>query len=455
MSFPITPVARQFFGTDGIRGRANTSPMTADVALKVGQAAGVYFRAGTHRHRVVIAKDTRLSGYLLETALSAGFISVGMDVILVGPLPTPAVAMLTRSLRADLGVMISASHNPYPDNGIKLFNRDGYKLSDEAELTIEALMQSDLQSHLVSSELLGRAKRIEDARGRYIECAKASFPRGLRLDGLKLVVDAANGAAYQVAPAILRELGAEIIPLAITPDGTNINADCGSTHPRAMQEAVLAHGADAGIALDGDADRIVMCDATGALLDGDQLLAIIATHLQEIGGLSGGAVVATQMSNLGFERYISSLGLELIRTDVGDRYVIEAMRERGCNIGGEQSGHIILTDYATTGDGLIAALQVLALMQTRDCSLAECAGLYTPLPQLLHNVVLQPGKNPLESAQVQAKIAEAKAELGTSGRVFIRKSGTEPKVRIMVEGQNKTQLEAMAEDLAQCLHIYS
>lgn len=438
---------RQFFGTDGVRGKANIHPMTAEFALKLGMAAGAYCLRGDHKHRVVIAKDTRLSGYLLEPALTAGFIASGMDVILVGPLPTPAVASLTRSLRADLGVMVSASHNPYQDNGIKLFGPDGYKLSDEAELEIESRILAGPGESLADSEHLGKATRLDDARGRYIETLKHSFPKHLRLDGLKIVLDCANGAAYHVGPPVLWELGAEVIPMAVEPNGRNINHECGSTHPKRMIERVLAEGAHLGIALDGDADRVVMCDETGQLLDGDQLMAIVATHWARHGLLRGGAVVATEMTNLGMERYLQGLGIGLVRTAVGDRYVMEAMRAKACNLGGEQSGHLILTDYATTGDGLLAALQVLALLVEQQIPLSAAAGLYTPMPQLLKNVRFT-GASPLDAAPVQQAIEQARAQLNGRGRLFIRKSGTEPLIRIMAEGEDAAMVDRITSDLA-------
>ena len=359
-------MTRKYFGTDGIRGRANEGNMTAEIAMRVGMAAGRYFTRGDHQHRVVIGKDTRLSGYMLEPALASGFISLGMDVIMVGPMPTPAVAMLTRSLRADLGVMISASHNVYQDNGIKLFGPNGYKLSDEIELEIERRIDNGYADHLVCSENLGRAQRLKYAAGRYIEFAKNSFPKRQRLDGLKIVIDCANGAAYKTAPTVLWELGAEVIPLGVNPNGTNINHNCGSTHPELMQEAVIAHGADIGIALDGDADRLIVCDEKGNIVDGDQLIAAVATHWKQREQLSAAAVVTTVMSNMGMEKYLNGLGLELMRTQVGDRYVVDAMRKHNINIGGEQSGHIVLNDFTTTGDGLIAALQILALIVTSE-----------------------------------------------------------------------------------------
>lgn len=440
-------MARRYFGTDGIRGEANQSPMTADLALRVGMAAGRVFNRGDYRHRVVIAKDTRLSGYLLEPALTAGFIAVGMDVLLVGPLPTPAVAMLTRSMRADLGVMISASHNAYQDNGIKLFGPDGFKLSDETEMEIEGLMDSDMASLRATPEKLGRARRIDDAQGRYIEFVKQTFPRAIRLDGVKIVLDCAHGAAYQVGPVILRELGADVIPLGITPDGFNINAGCGSTHPEAMCAKVRETGANLGIALDGDADRLVMCDEQGQLIDGDQILALIAEGWQKSGRLKGGRVAATLMSNLGLERFLDARGIGLTRAAVGDRYVLEAMRMGGLNVGGEQSGHLIFSDYTTTGDGLIAALQVLAVMVEEGRPMSRCARRFEPWPQKLYNVRFGQ-KNPLDDRSVQEAIAEAQAALMGKGRLVIRKSGTEPLVRIMVEAETLEMVDILAGTLA-------
>lgn len=438
---------RKFFGTDGIRGKANTPPMTTDIALRLGQAAGQIFLRGKHTHRVLIAKDTRLSGYMIEPALTAGFISAGMDVVLVGPLPTPAVAMLTRTMRADIGVMISASHNPYYDNGIKLFGPDGFKLSDAKEHTIEELMESG-DITLAAPDKVGRARRLEDARGRYIEFVKNTFPRQLRLDGLKIVVDCANGAAYSIAPEVLFELGAEVIPLGVHPDGFNINKNCGSTHPATLCAAVISHGADLGIALDGDADRVVMCDDKGLAIDGDQLMAMIATYWHKQGMLKGSGVVATDMSNLAFEHYLTSLKLKLHRTKVGDRYVMEAMRDGGYNIGGEQSGHIILGDYSTTGDGLIAALQALAVMIESGKSLRRVSKLFTPMPQILHNVRYKAGEAPLERSDVKEAIKAAQAKLGKHGRVMVRKSGTEPLIRIMAEGENEDQIRDLIDAIA-------
>jgi phosphoglucosamine mutase len=435
---------RQFFGTDGIRGLTNTEPMTAETALRVGQAAGAHFLRGDHKHRVVIGKDTRLSGYMMESALVAGFASVGMDVVLLGPMPTPAVAMLTQSMRADLGVMISASHNPFADNGIKLFGPDGYKLSDDVEREIEERIGR--APELVAPEKIGRARRIDDARGRYIHFAKSTFPDRLRLDGLKIVVDCANGAAYHVAPEALWELGAEVVPLGVKPNGTNINDGCGSTHPETLQETVVASGADIGLALDGDADRLLVVDENGRLIDGDQLMALIALDYKRRGALKGGAIVATVMSNLGLERRLEAEGIGLLRTKVGDRYVLETMREKGCNLGGEQSGHLILTDYSTTGDGLVAALQVLAGLVEGGKPASEILNQFDPVPQLLKNVRFAGGA-PLESDSVKARIAEAEAELNGRGRLVIRKSGTEPLIRVMAEGDDLATVERLVDDI--------
>ena len=443
-------MARKLFGTDGIRGTANLEPMTADVALRVGMAAGREFTRGGHRHRVVIGKDTRLSGYLLEPALTAGFVAVGMDVVLVGPLPTPAVAMLTRSLRADLGVMISASHNPFEDNGIKLFGPDGYKLSDRVEARIEARMASGMAEDLASPEDLGRAMRLEDAVGRYIEFVKNTFPKGRTLDELKVVVDCANGAAYKVAPTVLHELGAEVIALGVEPDGFNINLGCGSTNADAMTKEVAAQGADVGLALDGDGDRLVVCDEKGALLDGDQLMALVASCWQRTKQLAGGGVVATVMSNLGFERYLEGLGLKLVRTQVGDRYVIEKMRELGFNLGGEQSGHIILGDYATTGDGLTAALQVLAALAQAGRPASEVVRLFEPFPQLLRSVQTN-GTKPLRNAKVKRVIRDAEASLGGRGRLVVRESGTEPVIRVMAEGDDVALIGHLVDDIVEAI----
>jgi phosphoglucosamine mutase len=441
-------MGRKYFGTDGIRGRTNVSPMTADTAMKVGQAAGAYFLRGDHRHRVVIGKDTRLSGYMMESAMVAGFTSVGMDVILLGPMPTPAVAMLTKELRADLGVMISASHNPFADNGIKLFGPDGYKLSDKAELEIERLMEKGVD--LIDAPMIGRAKRIDDARGRYIHFAKSTFPDHLRLDGLKVVVDCANGAAYQVAPDALWELGAEVIALGTQPNGLNINDDCGSTSPGTLRETVVASGADLGLALDGDADRLIVVDEQGEMVDGDQLMALIALSQQQRGALRGGGIVATVMSNLGLERKLGEHGLDMCRTAVGDRYVLEAMRDMGRNIGGEQSGHIILSDHATTGDGLIAGLQILAAIVDQGRPASELLHVFEPVPQLLKNVRFNGGA-PLEQDSVKAVIAGAETELGVRGRLVIRKSGTEPLIRVMAEGDDPAMVERLVDQICEAV----
>jgi len=432
-------MSRQYFGTDGIRGRTNAGVMTAAVAMKVGQAAGRHFLRGDHRHRVVIGKDTRLSGYMLESAMVAGFTSVGMDVVLLGPMPTPAVAMLTREMRADVGVMISASHNPYEDNGIKLFGPDGFKLSDEDELAIEAMLGSE--QPLAPSEEIGRARRIDDARGRYIHAVKASLPHAVRLDGLKIVVDCANGAAYQVAPSAFWELGAEVIAVGVTPNGKNINDRVGSTHLELVKETVVAAGADIGIALDGDADRLIVVDEKGQTVDGDQIMALIGSQWAEQGRLSGGGVVATVMSNLGLERFLKGRGLELVRTKVGDRHVLEKMRSGGYNVGGEQSGHMILLDHATTGDGTIAALQVLAALVQSGKRASELLHLFDAVPQLLKNVRFAGGK-PLEADGVKAAIADAEASLNGRGRLVIRPSGTEPVIRVMAEGDDAAEVEA-------------
>jgi phosphoglucosamine mutase len=442
-------MTRKFFGTDGIRGTTNVDPMTAQMALCVGMAAGAHFLRGDHRHRVVIGKDTRLSGYMMESAMVAGFTSVGMDVVLLGPMPTPAVAMLTRSMRADLGVMISASHNPFADNGIKLFGPDGYKLSDADEQAIEARLAEGPK--LAKAEMIGRARRIDDARGRYVQFAKDTFPEHLRLDGLKVVVDCANGAAYHVAPEALWELGAEVIPLGVSPDGLNINDQCGSTHPETLRETVVASGADIGLALDGDADRLIVVDEKGHLVDGDQLMALIATGLQKRGELRGEAVVATVMSNLGLERKLGEAGLKLLRTKVGDRYVLEEMRKTGCNVGGEQSGHIILTDHATTGDGLVAGLQVLAALVESKAPASDLLRQFEPLPQLLKNVRFNGGVEPLEADSVRKRIAAAEAELAGHGRLVIRKSGTEPLIRVMAEGDDPAVVERLVDDICEAV----
>jgi phosphoglucosamine mutase len=438
---------RRYFGTDGIRGRANSHPMTAEVALRVGLAAGKLFMSSDdRRHLVVIGKDTRLSGYMIEPALVAGFASVGMDVLTFGPLPTPGVAMMTRSMRADLGVMISASHNSYADNGIKLFGPDGYKLSDQMELKIEALMDEALAVGLAPADGLGRVKRIDDAQARYVEIAKAAFPKRLSLKGLRVAVDCANGAGYRVAPTTLFELGAEVFPVGVEPNGLNINADCGSTHPQALAAAVKRYRADIGIALDGDADRVIICDEKGQVIDGDQIMAMVALDWARRGRLMGGGVVATVMSNLGLERRLQAEGLTLERTQVGDRYVMERMREGGFNIGGEQSGHIILHDHATTGDGLMSALQVLAVLVEANKPMSELARQFEPVPQLLENVRFTSGK-PLADPAVKAAIAEAEAALAGSGRLLVRPSGTEKLIRVMAEGDDAALVKRVVGDV--------
>jgi len=442
-------MTRSFFGTDGIRGRANGT-ITPELALRVGQAAGLVFHRGDYRHRVVIGKDTRLSGYMIESALQAGFTSVGMDVLLLGPVPTPAVAMLTRSMRCDLGVMISASHNPYEDNGIKLFGPDGYKLSDEVESEIESLMMSDLTSRLAQPTRLGRAKRIESVHARYIEFAKRTLPRQLDLEGLRIVVDCANGAAYKVAPEALWELGAEVITIGDEPDGFNINHEVGSTAPEALVRKVREVRADIGIALDGDGDRVLIVDEKGHLVDGDQLMAVIATSWQADGRLSKPGIVATIMSNLGLERYLASLGLELARTAVGDRYVLEHMRAHGYNLGGEQSGHIILSDHTTTGDGLIAALQLLAVVKAQDRPVSEVCHCFEPLPQVLKNVRYKNGQ-PLKNDSVIHAVDAARERLGSKGRLVIRPSGTEPVIRVMAEGDDRDLVEQVVGEVCEAL----
>jgi len=440
-------MTRKFFGTDGIRGLTNAEPMTAQTALCVGQAAGTHFLRGDHRHRVVIGKDTRLSGYMMESALVAGFTSVGMDVVLLGPMPTPAVAMLTTSMRADLGVMISASHNPFHDNGIKLFGPDGYKLSDEDERAIERRLEKPVK--LAKPELIGRARRIDDARGRYVHHAKSTFPERLRLDGLRVVLDCANGAAYHVAPDALWELGAEVVTMGIAPNGHNINDGCGSTHPEALRQRVLDEGADIGLALDGDADRIVIVDEKGKLVDGDQMMALIALDRRERGQLKGD-VIATVMSNLGLERRLADEGIGLIRTQVGDRYVLEEMRRTGCNVGGEQSGHIILSDYSTTGDGLVAGLQVLAAIVASGKPASTILRQFEPVPQLLKNVRFNGGA-PLDDKAVKQRIAAAEQELRGRGRLLIRKSGTEPLIRVMAEGDDPLLVERLVDDICEAV----
>ena len=445
-------MARKFFGTDGIRGRTNSGVMTAATAMRVGQAAGTHFLRGDHRHRVVIGKDTRLSGYMMESALVAGFTSVGMDVVMTGPLPTPAIAMLTREMRADLGVMISASHNPFEDNGIKLFGPDGFKLSDEAEASIEALLEE--QPQLVEPGHIGRARRIEDARGRYMHAVKQSIGSDVRFDGLKVVVDCANGAAYEVTPGAIWELGAEVIAMGVEPNGTNINDGVGSTSLAAIKARVVAEGADIGIALDGDADRLMVIDEKGETVDGDQIMAAIATRLHERGKLTGGGVVATVMSNLGLERYLAGIGLTLERTQVGDRHVLERMRRGGFNVGGEQSGHMILFDHATTGDGTVAALSVLTGLVRSGKRASELLRLFEPVPQLLKNVRYDGGA-PLEQDSVQQAIAEAERELGGNGRLVIRPSGTEPVIRVMAEGDDAAQVELLVDRICDAVRAAS
>jgi phosphoglucosamine mutase len=436
-------MSRKLFGTDGVRGQANSWPMTADMALRLGAAAGRYFRQDKQEHRVVIGKDTRLSGYMLEYALTAGFTSTGMNVFLLGPVPTPAIGYLTHSLRADVGVMISASHNPASDNGIKLFGPDGYKLSDEAEAAIEKLLNEGVTPS--APQHIGRARRVDDARGRYVEYAKTTFPNRRRLDGLRIVVDCANGAAYRTAPEVLWELGAEVIPMGVEPDGFNINLNCGSTRPEAAARKVLETRADLGICLDGDADRVVLIDEQGRVADGDQLMALIATRWAQEGRLAGNALVATVMSNLGLERHLNAQGIGLKRTPVGDRHVVEAMRAGGHNLGGEQSGHIVMTDYATTGDGLIGALQFLAAMVETGQQASALAQVFEPVPQQLINVRFAKGKTPLKTDLVQTAMAEAEKELGQDGRLLIRESGTEPLIRVMAEALDPGLLDRVMD----------
>lgn len=437
-------MGRKYFGTDGIRGRANQYPMTAEMALKIGAAAGHYFRRFSDRtHRVVIGKDTRRSGYMFENALTAGLTSTGMEVLLLGPVPTPAVGLLTPSMRADFGIMISASHNAYHDNGIKFFGPDGFKLSDYAEEEIERLIDEGIV--LNDADSVGRAQRIDDGVYRYVERAKTSFPSGMRLDGIKVVVDCANGAAYRAAPEVLWELGADVIPVGVSPSGRNINENCGSTHPQTAAETVVAHCADLAICLDGDADRIILVDEKGQVADGDQLMGLMAAGWASEGRLAGNALVATVMSNLGLERYVNGLGITLERTAVGDRYVVERMRQGGFNLGGEQSGHIVMTDYSTTGDGLMAGLQFLAEMVRSGKKASELANTFTPVPQLLKNVRYQAGQTPLEIPAVQASISKARAQLVGKGRLLIRKSGTEPLIRVMAECEDAALLEEMVD----------
>src|SRR6266404_4968448 len=442
-------MGRRYFGTDGIRGRAN-QVITPELALKVGQAAGLIFKNGEHRHRVLIGKDTRLSGYMIETALVAGFTSVGMDVLLTGPIPTPAVGMLARSMRADLGVMISASHNPFDDNGIKLFGPDGYKLSDAIEHQIEAFIDTDLTRRLANSQKIGRAKRIDGVQDRYIEFAKRTLPRAMSFDGLRIVVDCANGAAYRVVPEALWELGADVISIGVEPDGFNINKECGSTSPEALSRKVREMRADIGIALDGDADRVILVDERGHLVDGDQLLAVIAQSWKEDGRLARPGIVATVMSNLGLERFLEGIGLELVRTPVGDRYVLEQMLSRGYNLGGEPSGHIILSDYATTGDGFVAALQVLAVVQKHRRPVSEVCHRFDPLPQILKNVRYRSGK-PLDDAEVKSAIDAGEKRLNGHGRLLVRSSGTEPVIRVMGEGDDRILVEEVVDHIVTAL----
>lgn len=445
---------RKLFGTDGVRGKANQEPITAEIALRLGIAAGSLFKRGDYRRQVVIGKDTRLSGYMIESALTAGFTAVGMDVLLLGPMPTPAVAMLTRSMRADLGVVISASHNPYEDNGIKFFGPDGYKLSDEMELEIEERVFGSTIDCLAPSSQIGHAKRLNDAVGRYIEYVKNTFPRGKRLDGLKVVLDCANGASYRVAPTVLYELGAEVISIGIDPNGRNINDNCGAVHTDRMCDEVVARGADIGIALDGDADRLIVCDEKGQVIDGDQILALISREWKKAGILKGNGVVTTVMSNLGLERYLKANGMQHIRTQVGDRYVVEKMRADGYNLGGEQSGHLILGEHSTTGDGLVAALQVCAAVVSERKAVSEVMHLFEPVPQLLKNVRLSDralARAALDSEPVKIAIDKTERALGDNGRLLIRPSGTEPLIRIMLEGEDEREIAAMAEDIAQAL----
>jgi len=445
-------MSRKFFGTDGMRGKANVAPIVSETVMQLARATALHLCKGNHRHKVVIGKDTRLSGYMLESALVSGFISMGMDVVLVGPMPTPAIAMLTRSLRADLGVMISASHNAYEDNGIKLFGSDGYKLSDNTEEEIESLMEQDLTDRLASSKNLGRAKRLEDEHGRYIEYIKNTFPKGMRLDGLKIVVDCANGAAYKVAPSILYELGAQVIAISVEPNGVNINDKCGALHTKNLQDAVIEHGADIGFALDGDADRLIICDEKGNIVDGDQIIGLIAESLAEAGDLKG-SVVSTVMSNLGLERHLKNININFKRTPVGDRYIVDYMKNNNCNLGGEQSGHIILGDHSTTGDGLIAALQVLSVIISKGYKPAsEICDVFKPVPQILMNVRYK-NEISLNSEKMQRAIKTAEEKMGGRGRIIIRKSGTEPLIRIMAEGDNKELVKIVVTELCNFVEL--
>ncbi|MGY8985431.1 MAG: phosphoglucosamine mutase [Sphingomonadales bacterium] len=441
-------MAKKYFGTDGIRGKVNLGAMTPEMAMKIGMATGQYFLRGNHKNKVIIGKDTRLSGYMIEPALVAGIVAGGMDVVNVGPIPTPGLAMLTKSMRADLGIMISASHNPFYDNGLKFFGPDGYKLSDKAELEIESRLTLGQENFLVKPEFTGRVKRLDDVRGRYIEFAKNTVAQKLNLGGLKVVVDCANGAAYQVAPQVLWELGADVVPVGVTPDGFNINSSCGSTHPEYIAEQVVTHGADIGIALDGDADRLILVDECGKVIDGDQIMGVIATSWVEQNILKGGGLVSTIMSNLGLERFIQSKGLSFIRTRVGDRYVVEHMRKNNFNLGGEQSGHVVMTDYATTGDGILASLQVLQVLVKSNKPASEALRLFAPIPQVMRSVSYQ-DIDPLENSVVKTAILDGKSLLGNTGRLVIRKSGTEPLIRVMVEGEDDKLVEKVVSQICQ------
>ncbi|MDC0857329.1 phosphoglucosamine mutase [Rickettsiales bacterium] len=445
-------MAKKYFGTDGIRGTANQSKMTADKILKVGQAVGVKFQRGDHTHRVIISKDTRLSGYMIENALTAGLISVGMDVIILGPMPTPAVAMLTKAMRADLGVMISASHNPYYDNGLKFFGPEGFKLSDAIEQEIEDLMEKDLSKFLASSDKIGKATRIDDASGRYIEYVKNTLPKNITLEGLKVVIDCANGAAYKIGPTVLWELGAEVIAMGVSPDGFNINEECGATYPERLAKAVTKNKADIGIALDGDADRVIIADDKGNIIDGDQVIALIAEYWGAQNKIKGAGIVTTKMSNLALEKYLAERNLDLKRTNIGDRYVAEYMRDNGFNIGGEQSGHIILSDYSTTGDGLVAGLQVLAYLKENQVRSSSIKNIYNPLPQILRNVSCTKSFN-INDPEIQATIESVEEKLGDNGRVLVRKSGTEPIVRVMVEGNKQGEISKLAETIVSVIQV--
>ncbi len=447
-------MSQRLFGTDGIRGKANSYPMTAELAMRVGMAAGHLFKNGDHRHRVVIGKDTRLSGYVIESALVSGFTSVGMDVFQLGPMPTPAVAMLTRSLRADLGVMISASHNPYQDNGIKIFDKEGFKLSDDIEAQIEALICGETSAFLAAPDKIGRAKRIDGVFDRYIEYAKRTLDRTIRLDGLKVVIDCAHGAAYRVAPQSLWELGADVTALGVSPNGFNINTDCGSTSPDALCRKVRQIGADIGIALDGDADRVIIVDENGAIIDGDQLLAVVAESWLADGRLAGNGVVATVMSNLGLERFLRGLDLQLVRTPVGDRYVVERMRAEGYNLGGEQSGHIVMTDYTTTGDGLVSALQILSVVITGGKPVSEVCKRFDPVPQITKSVAAD-GALPLQDETVRALIEKNRLRLANQGRLLIRPSGTEPVIRVMAEGDDEALVASVVGEIIDAIKAAS